>query len=428
MLARRELSVPDALRAQERRMAQRAAALHCVVQTLADGAGQARDGLGALAGVGLAHKDIFDLPGRRPGAGHDRGTPTPGLKAAPALSRLARHGAGNLAALAMAEHACGATALNANFPRCVNPLRKRAVVGGSSSGSAVAVAAHLAYGSLGTDTAGSVRIPAATCALLGLKTTHGLVPLGGVQPLAPSLDSVGILARSAADARQLLDVLAPLDKSLSHDQRPPRIRAWIPSHGLNPEVATNLEALLTECDVVQRLDDWPDFQGLSRRADTVLHVEAARIHGASVRDGTACPGVRDVALAGLMLPGQWYADALAERGRLVRDFVQQCLTGSELFLLPALAEPVPDWPAVLPGDIAFDARQVLGLYRFMGFVNYLGLPAIVLPVASDSRGMPISVQLVARPFHERTLLAFAEKVQLRRFDGGAFTRPFYSGD
>ena len=127
---------------------------------------------------------------------------------------------------------------------------------GRSSGSAVAVAGGLAYGSLGTDTAGSVRIPAATCGLVGLKTTHGLIPTGGLFPLAPSLDGIGILARTAADARQLLRPLAP---ALSEPARPqrPRVRAWLPSDWLHPQVAKPLSAL------AQRLQaDWPALHAL----------------------------------------------------------------------------------------------------------------------------------------------------------------------
>ena len=113
------------------------------------------------------------------------------------LRRLAGHGALNLGALAMAEHACGATAENPHAPALMNPLDSAAAVGGSSSGSAVAVAAGLCPASLGTDTAGSVRMPAATCGLIGLKPNA--CPRKA-WPLAPTLDTVGVIARDALDA------------------------------------------------------------------------------------------------------------------------------------------------------------------------------------------------------------------------------------
>src|SRR5690606_35766522 len=105
--------------------------------------------------------------------------------------------------LAMAEFACGATGENPHLPLPVNPVDALAAVGGSSSGSGVAVASGLCYASLGTDTAGSVRIPAATCGVLGFKPGRGVLPDTGTHPLAPSLDTVGILARSAADAAEV---------------------------------------------------------------------------------------------------------------------------------------------------------------------------------------------------------------------------------
>lgn len=427
-LARGEWSVPEALAAQRERLVRQSDDTHCVVEYLPVSAADASAASGVLAGIALAHKDIFNLTGRRPGLGRDRGAVSSGLPAADAVDRLARQGATQLAALAMAEFACGATGANLHFPRCFNPLQAQAAVGGSSSGSAVAVSAGLTYGSLGTDTAGSVRIPAATCAVLGLKTTHGRVPRDGVFPLAPSLDSVGILTRSAADARQLLDVLAPLPEWDTVPDRPLRLRAWIPGQGVDMQVVTALTGLLTEWDVVQRLGDWPEFQTVSRRAETVLHAEAGQTLRVALREGTAAPAVRDIALPGVVLPPAWAAQALSERGYWAQRFVQTQLADCDLFLLPALADPVPDWATVTPGHADYDARRLQGLYRYMGFVNYLGLPAIVLPIAADARGLPISAQLVARPHHEHMLLAFAEAVQRHRFGGSSFTRHFNSGN
>lgn len=427
-LARGEWSVPAALDAQRARLFQHGGDTHCVVEHLPGSAADTGKSSGALAGITLAHKDIFNLAGRRAGLGRDRGTADAGLPAASAVARLTRQGATQFATLAMAEYACGATGANPHFPRCINPLQAQAVVGGSSSGSAVAVAAGLTYGSLGTDTAGSVRIPAATCGVLGLKTTHGRVPRDGVFPVAPNLDSVGILTRSAADARQLLDVLAPLPEWDHVPDRPLRLRAWVPGQGADAQVISALTNLLAEWEVTQRLDDWPEFEAVSRRAETVLYAEAAQTHRVALHEATAAPSVRDIALPGAVLPPTWSARALAERCYWAQRFVQDQLADCDLFLLPALADPVPDWATVTPGHAGFDARSLQCLYRYMGFVNYLGLPAIVLPIAADARGMPISVQLVARPHHEHTLLAFAEAVQRDRFGGSSFTSHFYSGN
>ncbi len=273
-----------------------------------------------------------------------------------------------------------------------------------------------------------MRIPAATCGVLGLKTTYGRVPRDGVFPLAPGLDSVGILTRSANDAAQLLDALAPMPAFDRVPDRPLRVRAWIPATGLDAQVLAELESLLLKREGVQRVDDWPEFRDLSRLGETVLHAEASQTHAAALRDGFAASAVRDIALPGVVIPDAWLAVARSERARWLRSFVSAQLADCDVFMLPALANPVPDMDSVTPGHTRFDAKQLLGLYRYMGFANYLGLPAIVFPIAADARGMPISVQLVARPFHEHTLLAFAGAVQSQRFDGASFTRRFQKGN
>lgn len=422
-LERRELSHDEAIAAQRQRLERLDSRFHAVVQMLP--APASRSNKGRLAGVGLAHKDIFNTLGRKPGAGHDRGSASPGLRPAPAIARLAAHGASDLAALSMAPYACGATGDNSRFRRCVNPLRAEAVVGGSSSGSAVAVAAQMAYGSLGTDTAGSVRIPAATCGVLGLKITHGLIATDGVYPLAPSLDSVGLLTRSAADAMQILQAVAGSDQPRPLALASARVKAWIPDADLHDSVARALEAFADACQAVTRIRQWKGHNALTQLAEIVLHVESARIHRQALLDAGCAPAVEAVALGGLVIPRQWHDAALADRARRTREFVAQHLLEHDVFMAPALPDPIPDWTDVTPGHAAFNARRLLGLHRYMSFVNYLGLPSLVMPVAKDARGMPISVQLVARPFHENLLLGFAHRLELRLFGEYGLTQQFF---
>lgn len=423
-LARGQCSPREALHAQRERLRRKERNLHCVVRELPDapiaGAG------GPLLGIGLGHKDIFDLADWRPGLGRDRGGAAPGTVPATAVARLAGRGASLLASLTMAEYACGATGENSFFPRCVNPLRPAAAVGGSSSGSAVAVASEMVYGSLGTDTAGSVRMPAATCGLVGLKTTHGLIPTKGAHPLAPSLDSVGILARSAADAVQLLEATAEPGLLRAVDAAPLRVKVWWPEGDLHPDVAAALEPLVKGGYVAQQVEDLPEFAAATQLAELVLHSEAASTHRAALLDGTASAAVQAVALSGLAIPDDWYTAALADRARRCRAFVDAHLREHQMLLLPALPEPVPDWQVVAVAGEGFEPRQLLALHRYMGFVNYLGLPALVLPVAADRQGMPISVQLIARPFHERLLLEFAHALERDRFGPEGITRTFLS--
>ncbi len=417
MLRRGEVSCSDALAAQSQQFASGNQKFHAAIKTWAVSPDSQNNkffgkSFGKLSGIALAHKDIFNTTDNIPGVGHDEGQAAPGTPCAVVLKRLASHGATNLAALTMAEYACGTTDFNPNFERCINPLNANAAVGGSSSGSAVAVAGQMAYASLGTDTAGSVRIPAATCGLHGLKTTHGLIPLDGVYPLAPSLDSVGLLARNAFDAEQVLHACVMPGQLREPNHAPLRVKAWIPETDLHKDVARALSDFANRQSCSERLGTMPEHAVLTQLAEIVLHVEAARTHRAALLACTASAGVEAVALAGLVIPAQWHEAALAIRPHHLRTFVQQHLRQHNILMMPALPEPIPDAPKVTPGDAAFDVKKLLGLHRFMGFINYLGLPSLVVPIALDARGLPISVQLVARPFHELRLLDMAQKMAL----------------
>jgi Asp-tRNA(Asn)/Glu-tRNA(Gln) amidotransferase A subunit family amidase len=418
----RQLSCQEALTAQFQRMKSLNQQFHCLVQVLENDSFP--NASGPLAGIGLAHKDIFNMANWRPGVGHDLGKVVAGLAPATAIARLTAHGASALATLSMAEYACGATAENTRMAQPVSPLMAKALVGGSSSGSAVAVASSMVYASLGTDTAGSVRIPAATCALLGLKTTHGLIPTQGVHPLAPSLDGIGILSRSAGDAAQLLEAVADATLLRQVALSPPRIKVWLPEVGLHDSVATALEEFARQCGATERISQWSDFHTATDLANIVLHAEAAQTHRVALFEGSASPAIQSVALAGLVIPADWYRAALADRARRAHAFVDQNLSCHDLLILPALPDPLPDWTTVSPGNPDFQVRKLLGLHRYMAFANYLGCPSLVMPIASDARGLPISVQVVARPFHERSLLAFASMVENRLYGSHGITSSF----
>ena len=423
LLAAGALSKREAIAAQRERLDRLVGSWPCVVQALSTASAATASGTGPLAGIGLAHKDIFDIEGRRPGLGHDRGRPEVGVATAAAIDRLAVAGATQLAALTMAEFACGATGHNPRFAPVNNPLHPDAIVGGSSSGSAVAVASEMVYGSLGTDTAGSVRIPAATCGLFGLKTTSGLISVQGVFPLAPSLDGVGLLARSAADAGQLLAALvsgAPRRAPLAQ----PKIKAWLPEGALHPQVESALDAFAADCAVQDRCASLPEHRLLTALSEIVLYREAATTHRDGLLSCTLSDSVQAVALPGLVLEPDWYHAALRDRPARARTFCEAHLRSHDILMMPALPQPIPDWPTVTAGGPGFDLRQLLALHSLMGFVNYLGFPSLVMPIAKDARGLPISVQLMGRPGAEETLLAFAARAELCRFGGESPTRYF----
>lgn len=414
MLVSGKISLDQAAKAQEQRFANLAPKIGCVTLPLTPQWSSA----GPLAGVGLAHKDVFALPNHQPGEGHDRGRAAPGLAAAPCMARLESSGATNLGTLFMTEYACGATAENVQLPPCFNPLDRELALGGSSGGSGAAVASGMVYASLCTDTAGSVRIPAYTCGMMGLKTTHGLVPLEGVGALAPSLDSVGVISRSARDAQAVLNVIAE-SQLLRPAPEQLRIKSWFPENELHPVIAKTLRHFMNQQGTggiaVSSLDTLPHEKDAGRLVTAVLAWEVAQIHRASLQEGTANRQVTDLGLLGASMPVAWYESAIRLRPHLLERFVKDAMLDCDVLLLPAHGQPLPLARQVYQQSPEFDAKSLLSLHRYMGFVNYLGLPALVMPIGKDDRGFPISVQALGRPYQELALLKFALSVEQALF-------------
>ncbi|AQH02404.1 hypothetical protein A9R05_25940 [Burkholderia sp. KK1] len=436
-LTRGEFSVAEALAEQHRRCAENDRRWHaCVPGTLRDVGGGIdaradRTALRPLAGAFLLHKDVFDVAGRNPGCGalpdahaaRDTASVT-----APVLRALAAAGATYGGALTLAQYACGATAENPAHACPVNPLDAEAMVGGSSSGSAVAVAGDLCYASLGTDTAGSVRIPAASCGLVGLKTTAGALPAAGVIPLAASLDSVGVLARNAADARRVFAAAASLDGTVDAADAgaPMRVVSAYEDDALDPDIGDALEAFeaalargLAPGVTLQRAGasarvDADRRERWSRSAQTILHAQAARVHAPRLRergiDALPAP-MQGVVLPGIALPGAWVAAAHRARAPALADVLRECFGDADALLCPALPVALPDRDVVHTDGARFSVHALLALHRHTAWVNYVGLPAIVFPIGADRRGRPVSAQLIGRPYRELQLLALLGRLE-----------------
>ncbi len=385
-----------------------------------------------LSGVGLAHKDIFVLPDHMPACG-SHGKPAFDAAPSPVVQRLQQAGASNLGTLCMAEFACGITGENPDYPRPVNPLNPAYAVGGSSSGSGVALAAALCYGSLGTDTAGSVRVPAATCGVLGLKPTNGSLEAEGCFPLAPSLDTIGILARSASDcallfkhavSAQVQPKLAPLDTNT-------QLRVTLVTE--HPRANFSAPAAMRQL-FIQMADRVADLRAalggidnmaqMIKNAAIILQSEAAHTHYARLQM-RALPELRHVAratsLPGAALPTPWYLSAIDERAQLRERFIKQFFSQSDILLTPVLPQGVPLWSQVDTSCKSFDAQALLAMLSWTSFVNYLGLPAMVCPIGIDDNGMPISVQAIASPWQEAKLLQFAQRLEAGFFAAGKLT-------
>lgn len=395
--------------------------------------GCAREGVrppGALLGVPLAHKDMFEREGRPTSCASKVREPRAARGSATVISRLDLAGAVDLGTLNMAEFALGATGHNATMGDCRNAWDPQFISGGSSSGSAVAVASGAVFASLGSDTGGSVRIPASANGVIGLKPTYGLIPRTGSMKLSPSIDVIGPMARSARDIALLLEVLAGadgLDACSSSRPRPQYtqemsrgvegLRIGVPRNyfpvGVAPIIRTAMEASLALLEragaTLVPLDVPQEVAAMAELSRAVVYAEATALHAAGLRNTGSryTPQVRLRASTGLGIPAPVYLEALQWRLPVLRRFVEQVFSRCDVLQTPTIPIPVPrrDETDVGAGPALWEL--LAQLVRCTAPFNYLGLPAISVPAGLDSRGLPIGAQYVARPFAEAVLLRIA---------------------
>jgi len=384
--------------------------------------------LGPLHGVPLAHKDMFFHPSRRSSLG-TRVAPPVGAADSSLLARLDAAGAVEIGTLNMCEFALGPTSHNGWFGDCRNPWHTDHIACGSSSGGGAAIAARLAFGGFGSDTGGSVRLPASACGVLGLKPTNGRVTLAGMMPLSPSVDVPGIFARSARDVARLLGVVAGRDARDPHSSGLPvpdyeagvergiaGLRVGVPRNyfleGVASDVAERVEEslrVLVELGAVRVPISVPAPEHLTELSRVLVYSEAAAIHGPWLREHAHgySPQVRVRAATGLAIPAAAYAQAQQLRPRILRRFVDAVFSRCDVLHLPTLGIPVPTLVETDVGGSAVMWEKIAVLVRCTAPFNYLGLPALSVPCGFTDNGLPTSFQLVGRPFAEATLLAVA---------------------
>ena len=388
---------------------------------------------GPLHGVPLAHKDLFYRAGRPSTYGSPIRKDFVPDRTATVLSRLDAAGALDIAALALSEFAFSPTGFNRTWGHARNPWNPAHVAGGSSSGSAIAVAGDMVPGALGTDTGGSIRHPAAACGVTGLKPTLGRVSRHGVGPLSASLDCVGPIAQNAADCALLLDVIAGPDPADPTCARRPGaghvaaltgrldgLRIAVPRRYYRDPVVPEVTARLDESLAVLRgrgatvIDsDAPDMDLVNTLGQVVMAVEAAALHRpwlASRRDDYA-EVVRSRIEPGLFVPALRYQDALRLRRRVLEGWIETVLAGADLVHLPMFAIPVPTIAETTEDDPAAIGSRLAALTHATRGINFLGLPAISVPAGFTADGLPCAFQLVARPFAEALLLRAADAYQ-----------------
>lgn len=378
----------------------------------------------ALHGIPLAHKDMFYREGEISTCGSALRRDWRAAETATVLTRLDAAGAVDLGTLNMAEWAGGATGHNIWFGDVCNPWNVLRASGGSSSGPGAAVASRMVFGAMGSDTGGSIRLPATMCGVAGLKPSWGGVSRHGAMPRAWNLDCVGPLARTARDCAIILSAIAGADASDPTTSGAPgfavpeavsHLRGVVIGvergmlESASPAIARPLEAalkLLRSLGAELRDVALPRMQALLDLGGVISATEAAAIHLEQMRehpDGYATDLLTRMQ-TGLAMPAMHYLHALRARAGLLAETRAAVFGQCDALFAPALAQPVPT-RAESRTETAADVARIHGpLVRLTRPFSYLGLPVLSLPCGFDAAGMPVGFQLVGDMFGEAGLV------------------------
>jgi aspartyl-tRNA(Asn)/glutamyl-tRNA(Gln) amidotransferase subunit A len=375
---------------------------------------------GPLDGVPLALKDLIDTAGDVTGAGSPPLIDGPPAQHdAPVAARLGAAGAVFLGKTTMTELAFSGIGINPHVgtpPNAYDPAR---VPGGSSSGSAVAVATGLACAAVGSDTGGSVRIPASFNGLAGLKTTDGALPMEGTVPLSTTLDTLGPIARSCDDAWALMSAMRGAPPS-PLPEAPLRWRLWAPAGvafdhldaGVARAVDAALDRIAAAGHVIERepLPELGDLDDLyARFGSFAAHEAFAHYEAMLERDGDRMdPRVVQRILAVRGRPSSDYIRLRSERERL-RQEVWGLSLGVDALVLPTVAVSPPLTEALIADDDAF-FRANLQVLRLTTLGNLLGGPVATVPVGVDEHAVPVGLSLAAAPGEDALALSLARGV------------------
>jgi aspartyl-tRNA(Asn)/glutamyl-tRNA(Gln) amidotransferase subunit A len=355
-------------------------------------------------GVSLAVKDLFDTAGLTTTYGSILFADHVPDRSAEAVLRLERAGYVNVGKTNLHEFAYGVTSQNPHFGTVPNPIAPGRTAGGSSGGSAAALAAGLADAALGTDSGGSIRIPAACCGIVGFKPSYGLVPLDGCFPLAPTFDHAGPMARTVAGCSAMLGALVPT--FLSEPARRVSVGvAW--ADRCTPLVTERIREAAGALDA--RAVDFPlpttignAFMREVADVHRDLFAESADSYGPNVQAKIErCLEVTDTE-----------ATEAVNRRNGYREEADAALGELDLLLTPTLAFVAPPLP-----DDEREIREALIQFTFP--FNALGWPALALPAGPAEDGLPASVQLVGRPGADALVLAVGEELEASLVRGTA---------
>ncbi len=395
---------------------------------------QASSGVsGPLHGVPLAHKDLIEVSGLENHAGSKILRGHIAQKNAWVIDELNAAGQVNVGSLHMCEFAMSPTGFNGHYGHGLNPWNPDYTCGGSSSGSGIAVAARIVFGSLGSDTGGSIRHPSAMCGITGIKPTARRVSIEGVFPLSKTLDCVGPIAQTARDCARLLTHISrpnpddtwctttpaqDYESALTGDLK--GLRVGVPQtyyrENLDAQVAL---ALQTSLDVLKQRGavlvdvSVPDIARLNTMAGIVMTAQAAALHREWIasRPDDYADQVRARIEPGFTHSAVNYVDAMRFQKALTDEYLNTCFKDCDVIHIPVFTVQTPTIASTTMGDTQNILKSIAHLTYANRAINYLGLPAISVPAGFSSIGMPLAFQLVGRHFDEATLLKIADAYQ-----------------
>lgn len=374
--------------------------------------------VGSLAGVPFGVKDLFDVQGLVTTAGSiTLNNNAPASNDAEVVRRLCAEDAIPVATLNMDEFAYGFATENAHYGTTCNPHDTARLAGGSSGGSAAAVAAGMLPFTLGSDTNGSIRVPASLCGVWGLRPTQGLLPLSGVYPFAASLDVIGPFAQSVADIRVVTEVMAGRKFEYKDDVDNLKVGllgGWF-AQDLSADLQSGMQKILQSCPITCDVT-LPEADKARAASFVITAAEGGNLHLPRLKTTPMAydPATRDRLMAGALLPASTVIQAQRLRNWF-RDILHSVFNEVDILMAPATVGIAPrlDQPTIMVGGKAVSARANLGL--FTQPLSLAGMPVLSAPLPpsweGNQKNMPLGVQFIAAPGKENMLLAFAEKLE-----------------
>lgn len=378
--------------------------------------------LGLLHGVPLAHKDLIGRLNRPMHVGSKILSNNIASTNAGVIEHLEDAGQVNVGSLHMAEFALSPTGFNQHYGHGRNPWNPQYVSGGSSSGSGIAVASRLVYGSIGSDTGGSIRHPSAMCGVTGLKPTNGLVSTEGVFPLSSSLDCVGPMAQSVRDVARLLTVITGNIKNYESGviNTSRKMKIGIPKsyfyENLDPSIeASVLDAISafqdSNIEIVEV--DVPDMSAVNQNMGIVLAFEAFELHQDWLRKfpNDYADQVKARIEFGKAISSTAYATAINQRPIIQKAFQSTWFAKCDAVLVPTLQVETPLIDVTTMGTTAEILTNLLRITQTTKGINYLSFPSLSLPSGFTQEGLPIGIQLIGNVLQEDKLLQLGNVFQ-----------------